>query len=133
MCGQKNKKAGVLGFSNPDKVADFKRVPEITARGMELIKSHYNSDYRVRTVSVRLLEYHAEFASLLAEAMIPKCQGDDAGAWAKYEILKDKMGAHEQAIEMYYDHCLAMNALRARIFAKDSNEYMDLDEDKKKK
>ena len=132
MCGQKNKKAGVSGFYNPDKVADFKRVPEITARGMELIKSHYNSDYRVRTVSVRLLEYHAEFASLLAEAMIPKCQGDDAGAWAKYEILKDKMGAHEQAIEMYYDHCLAMNALRARIFAKDSNEYMDLDEDKKK-
>ena len=127
MCGQKNKKRDVFGLYNPDKVADFERVPEIIARATELIRSHYNSDSRLRTVSVRLLEHHAEFAALLAEAMIPKCLGDDASAYAKYEILKDKMGSREQAIELYYDHCLAMNALRARIFSKVSSEYMDLD------
>lgn len=133
MCGKKNKKAGVYGFYNPEKVADFESIPEITAKGVELIKSHYNSDFRLRTISVRLLEYHAEFANILAEAMIPKCLGDDEGARERFEVLIDKMGKNEEKIEMYYDHCLAINALKANIFDKVSTSYMDLEDDKKKK
>ena len=133
MCGKKNKKQGVYGFYNPEKVSDFERVPEITAKGLELIKAHYNSDYRLRTVSVRLLEYHAEFANLYAAAMIPKCLGDDDGANAKFDELIDKMGRHEQAIEMYYDHCLAVNAIKANVFNKVSTSYMDVEDVKKKK
>lgn len=133
MVGLKNKGSDKLGYYDPEKIADFKRVPEITAKGRELIKSHYNSDYRLRTVSVRLLEYHAEYAELLAEAMIPKCLGDDEGAKEKFEALIDVMGKHEQAIEMYYDHCLAVNALKANIFNKVSTSYMDVEDEKKKK
>ena len=132
MSGQKSADLNVSKLYNPAKVADFKRVPEITAKGLELIKAHYNSDLRLRTVSVRLLEYHAEYANLLAEAMIPKCQGNDDLAKEKLDVITDRMGRHEQAIEMYYDHCLAINALKATIFNLVSNSYMDV-EDKKKK
>lgn len=133
MCGKKNEITGKAEHYNPEKVADFENVPEITAKGLELIKSHYNSDYRLRTVSVRLLEYHAKFANLFAAAMIPKCLGDDEGAREKFAILVDEMGKYEQEIEMYYDHCLAVNSLRACIFDLVSSSYMDLDKDKKKK
>ena len=133
MCCKKSSDTRRSGFYNPEKVADFKRVPEITAKGLELIKEHYNSDYRLRTISVRLLEYHAEFANLLAEAMIPKCQGDDDGAKEKFDVLVDRMGVHEQTIEMYYDHCLAVNALKAMIFNQVTTSYMDVEDEKKKK
>ena len=132
MTGQKSADINVSRLYNPAKVTDFERVPKITAKGMELIKSHYNSDLRLRTISVRLLEYHAEYANLLAEAMIPKCQGKDDEAKEKLEVITDRMGRHEIAIEMYYDHCLAINALKACIFNLVSNSYMDV-EDKKKK
>ena len=133
MWGRKSSDYKRSYYYNPDKVDDFKRVPEITAKGLELVKSHYNSDYRLRTISVRLLEYHAEFANLLAEAIIPKCLGDDDGAKAKLEVLIDRMGRHEQAIEMYYDHCLAINSLKANIFNIVTTSYMDVEDEKKKK
>ena len=125
MCGQKSADMKVSKFYNPDKKKDFERVHEVTDRGRELIRAHYNSDYRVRTVSVRLLEYHAEYTNILAEAMAYKCVGKDSAANAKIDELMDKMGAHEQKIETYYDHCLAINALKASIFRFNSNIYMD--------
>lgn len=133
MSGQRNTGSQKPGYYDPDKAADFRRVADITKKGLALIQSHYNSDCRLRTVSVRLLEYHAEFANLLAEAMIPKCLGDDEEARKKLDVLVDRMGRHEQAIEMYYDHCLAVNALRAEIFDRVSTSYMDVEMVKKKK
>jgi len=125
MCGEKSSDYNVSKFYNPEKVADFERVREVTERGLELIHSHYNSPVRVRTVSTRLLEYHAEYTNILAEAMAYKCVGKDKEADEKIDELMDKMGAHEQKIEMYYDHCLAINALKASIFKFNSNIYMD--------
>ena len=125
MCGEKSSDYNVSKFYNPEKVADFARVREATERGLKLIHSHYNSQARVQTVSTRLLEYHAEYVNILAEAMAYKCVGKDSEANEKIDELMDKMGAHEQKIEMYYDHCLAINALKASIFKFNSNVYMD--------
>lgn len=125
MCGKKSADKNVSKFYNPDKKEDFCRVPVALERGLELIRSHYNSEYRVRTVSTRLLEYHAEYTKILAEAMAYKCVGKDKEADEKLRELTDKMGAHEEKIEMYYDHCLAINALQASIFKFNSNIYMD--------
>ena len=41
------------------------------------------------------------------------------------------MGIHEQAIGMVYEHCLAVNALRAEIFDRVSTSYMDVEKEKK--
>jgi ABC-type Fe3+-citrate transport system substrate-binding protein len=57
--------------------------------------------------------------------MAYKCVGKDKEADGKLSELIDKMGAHEEKIEKYYDHCLAINALKASIFQFNSNIYMD--------
>jgi hypothetical protein len=96
---------------NPPHVESLKSVYDIVKDGEELIKSHYNSIYRVQTVSVRILEKHAKYCKLLADALIPKAQGKDDEADALFDVLKDEMGKEELAIERWYDHTLAMNSL----------------------
>jgi len=87
----------------PEKVASLKTVREITEEGRKLISEHYNSDYRVRTVSVRLLEFHALYAELLADALIEKAQGNDDKATELYVKLRDEVGKYELAFERWYD------------------------------
>ena len=99
-------------FYNPEKAKDFARVPEIVERGREIIKKYYNSDVRVRTASVRLLEIHAIFAEYYAKALYYKCQGDDAAAYEKFEELRLEMGKHEAEFEGRYDFNLSILSLK---------------------
>ncbi|MBQ8583405.1 MAG: DUF4838 domain-containing protein, partial [Clostridia bacterium] len=94
-------------FYNPAHAESLARVKAITAEGRELIKAHYNSPVRVQTVSVRLLEQHARYAELMAEALIPKAKGEDDLADELFLEAKAEFGKHETAIERYYDHGLA--------------------------
>ena len=112
---------------NPEHAKSLEKVKEITERLRALIKEHYNADYRVGTVSVRLLEYYAEYCDLLADAYIPKAQGNDALALERFNHLVERMGRHEVAIEKYFDHTLMTNALRV-VFVNmvTHNEYMDV-------
>ena len=100
---------------DPSKVESLSRVKEITDEGEALIRSHYNSDYRIRTVSVRLLEYHIEYARLLADALIAKAKGNDDEADELYRKMRIEFGKRECAIERFYDHGLAFRSLN-RIF-----------------
>jgi len=95
----------------PAHAKNLLRAKEITKEGRKLIKEHYNSDYRVRTVSVRLLEKHADFADMLADALIPKTQGNDDEADVLYAKMADEFGKEEAAIQICYDHGLAFYAL----------------------
>ena len=88
---------------------------DITNEGRELIKEYYNSDYRVRTVSVRLLELHALYADLFADALIEKAQGHDDAADALVEKMKTEVGKYELAFERWFDHGLLCYTL-GRIF-----------------
>ena len=56
------------------------------------------------TLSVRLLEFHADYAEMFADALISKCVGDDEAAVAKYEVMREKCGARELEFERWYDH-----------------------------
>ena len=99
----------------PERVEKLRSVHEITKEGRALIAEHYNSDYRVRTVSVRLLEFHALYADLFADALIEKAQGNDDKADELYENFKAEVGKHELAFERWYDQCLFFYALN-RMF-----------------
>jgi len=127
MVRRKSSNRKISTLYNTEHAKNLERVKEITARGRELIKDYYNSDYRVRTVSVRLLEYYVEYCDLLAEAYIPKAMGDDKLALEKFEHLVERMGRHEVAIEKYFDHTLMTSALRV-VFVNmvSHNEYMDV-------
>ena len=99
----------------PDEIKLLERVPEVTAKGMELIKEHYNSDVRVQTVSARLLELHAEYCNSLAKALIPKALGDDDGAKALFEEFRLEYGKREAEFQPFFDHTLIIYSFE-RVF-----------------
>jgi hypothetical protein len=91
-------------YYNPDHVASLESVKDILEEGRALIREHYNSDQRVQTVSVRILEKHALYAELLADALIAKAAGRDDEAKEKYEYLYKRFGQEEIFIDRFYDH-----------------------------
>ena len=98
-------------YYNPAHVESLSKVKTITVKGRELIRDHYNMPYRTQTVSVRLLEMHAKYADLLADALIPKCQGLDEEADRKYAIMMGEVGREEVYFQTCYDHGLAFYSL----------------------
>ena len=80
------------------------RIREITKEGRRLIKEHYNSDYRVRTVGVRLLEKHAEYCDLTSDWIGAKARGEFELAKKLFEIARVEFGKSEVEIRRYFDH-----------------------------
>ena len=119
--GKMSKNSSVSRYYNPDEAKIIATVPEITKEGRELIKKYYNSDCRVRTVSVRLLEHHADFADMLAAALYEKALGNDEKCAELGEKMRIEFGKRETAIERYYDHCICFRYLKASIFDSKSN------------
>jgi hypothetical protein len=103
---EKNKRLGRTDWYDPEKIADLDSVRDITRAGRELIKSHYNSEYRIRTASVRLLEFHANHADMMADFFKFKALGDDVGAREQLEKMKLELGRYEAYFERTYDHCM---------------------------
>ena len=99
-------------YYNPAHAENLARVKDLVAKGRELIEKHYNMPHRIQTVSVRLLELHARFCELLAEALIPKTMGNDAEADRLFEAMRDELGKQEIYFQNCYDHGLAMYSLK---------------------
>ena len=92
----------------PETLESLESVLEI---GRALVKEHYNSDVRVQTVSVRLLEKHLEYVKLYAESIKRKAIGDDTGAEEAIQVACEAMGKQEIYIQPYYDHTLNFSGL----------------------
>jgi len=92
---------------DPSRVKSLESVKTIVAEGRELIKAHYNSPVRVQTVAVRLLEMHAEYVLLIADAFIKKALGEDEEAEELIWAAAEEIGKREIEFEPYYDHTLA--------------------------
>ena len=104
-------------FYNPAHAENLKKVPAIIEKGLKLIREHYNMPYRVQTCSVRLLEMHAKYAQMLAEALIPKTQGNDDEADRLFLKMRTEIGKQEVFFQTCYDHHLAFYSL-GKIFEK---------------
>ena len=111
MEGQRPVDAERSNHYNPGHVPSLEQVRGIVAEGRKLIQEHYNNPYRIRTVSVRLLELHALFCELLADAMIEKAKGNDDEAMELYTKMKAEMGKFECYFQTCYDHGLAFYSL----------------------
>ena len=80
------------------------KIPEIVATvGKALIDSHYNSDVRVRTVAVRLLEKYLEYATLVADIASAKAMGRSDEAEEKTKIFAKKFTEMERDVLPYAD------------------------------
>ncbi len=70
---------------------------------------------RILSLSLRLLELHAEYCTGLAESMILTAEGKADEAFNAFNIFFDSFGAHEFEIERYFDHHLAYTALKRSL------------------
>ena len=91
---------------------------KITEEGRALIKEHYNSDVRVRTVSVRLLEFHALYADMFADLLALKAAGKDDEADEFALKFKAEVGKYELPFERWYDHGLYFYAIGRLVKAR---------------
>ena len=66
---------------NLDVSADYaetlSKIEDILKDGETIVASHYNSDIRVQTVSVRLLEWHVKYLRGITAALKEKILGND--------------------------------------------------------
>ena len=89
----------------------LEKLDEILEIGRKLVAEHYNSDYRIRTYSVRLLEFHIKYAELFADAIKAKAVGDDDAADALYKKMQEETGKYELGFQTCYDHGLVYYSL----------------------
>ena len=106
-------------YYSEENVKKLAKVPQIVAKGKRLINEQYNSDYRIRTVSVRILEKHAKHIELLAAALSKKAVGLDDEAVKLYNVYRVESGKDEIELGLYFDHTLYNNRF-SYIFNKKS-------------
>ena len=113
MEGEESEDKMISPFYSPQKAVQLEEIQSIVEDGKRLIESHYNSEDRVKTVSVRLLEMHAGYAPLLAQAMRLKAQEqtEEALDYVTSEIAP-YLSRLEGAFETYFDFDLTLRQLR---------------------
>ena len=122
--GEKSGNAAVGRYYNPEYAKTLDALDPILEEGRALIEKHYNSDRRLSTVSVRLLEYHQEFCKRLAKAVRFKALGKEDKATEAFEEFRISFGKREVEIQSFYDHyvCFAKyNRMAANDKAKLEN------------
>ena len=120
MEGEKSANNAVGARYNPAHAESIAKVREITKEGRALIKECYNSDYRVQTRAVRILEMHADYADLLSDAVREKALGNDERANELYNRFRIEIGKREAEFETCYDHPLIFYSF-SPFFASKSN------------
>jgi len=116
MEGEESKDTNISPFFSPKKAAELDKVASVVEKGKELIKSHYSSRDRIKTVSVRLLEVQGEYAKLLAQAMKLKALEKEEEALEYVEtVVASYLGKQESAFEKYFDFDLIVRQMRILI------------------
>lgn len=109
-------------FYNPEFSKGLDRLDELLIEGTKLIKENYNSDVRVQTVSVRILEVFLDYLRLLKKPLQLKALARDEEALELFEEFCAEFGKREIEIDPYYDHGTAMMAIRSIFLNKRSKE-----------
>jgi hypothetical protein len=130
----KSKNPKISDYYNPEHASSLDKVKAICREARNTLDSFTGIEYRLHSVSLKLLKYHLDYIEMLAEAYAYKALGDDTAAREKYDGLVDTMAKAELDIQQYYDHGLCCKAL-ATVFIKTvtHNEYMDVEEKAEKK
>lgn len=99
-------------FYAPHMEQPLRAVEAITDEYARKFAAYRNMPHRVQTVSVRLLMRHMEFCRGLAAALALKCTGKDSEAKESFTQFMERFGSYEVSMERYYDHMIAMHALK---------------------
>ena len=111
--GAKSKDPEISDFYNPEQIASLERVRELAAMERNLVSKHMAMPDRPKTVSWRLLGYHANYIEMFSDMLIAKAAGDDFKAREKLERFKKEFGRFEVEIERYYDQSNTFRAINS--------------------
>ncbi len=107
----------------PGYVKILETLDDVLENGAELISTNFNSDVRVQTVSVRLLEKHQKYMRLLRNVLCEKSMGNNEEAAKHLEEFRTAFGKEEINIEPYFDHFVIFGGWM-QLFTITSNPYI---------
>lgn len=113
--GKESANPEISRFYNPERAEKIRAVSAVLAKGKELIESHYNSDDRIKTVSVRILEEHAGYIEQLAKVFSLRADGEKEKALEAFDELQAYINSREIYTEPYFDHNLASDHLKKAL------------------
>ena len=102
----------------PELAESIKGAAGVCAKGAELIKRYYNSDERVKTASVRILEHYNEYALRVSEIAAAKAVGDNAEAERIFRAFLPRFAALEHKLKNYVDMHQVVRVVRSLYEAK---------------
>ena len=105
-------------FYNPAMQEQLLQVEGVAKKYAAIFDEHRNMPYRVQTVAMRLMRQHTDFCAGYAKFMAIKCVGKDEEAKEQALAFMEEFGKRELAMEHYYDHFMACNALNAIVDTK---------------
>ena len=109
-------------FTSPEHAEMLRTIPAFVSEMEPKLKEWTYSRYRVQTVSMRLLRYHAWYCKALAEAFAIRADGDIAGGKEAYVNFYREFGRYEAEIERYFDQYLAFSAFNREMFRMPENK-----------
>ena len=88
-----------------------KSTPALLERGEKLVEKYYDSDYRTRTVSIRLIEHYLKFTDYYSRAVAAKARGNDLLATEIFTEWRERFGVIEHETRQYLDNFLFFRKL----------------------
>ncbi len=95
----------------------LRTVKKIAEKYAPIFEAHKNMPYRAQTVSMKLLRYHLEYVTGLAELCVLKALGADPEAVAKFPAFEARFGRLEYEIGTCLDQRLCFSSLSRMICA----------------
>ena len=118
----------ISAYYNPKVAERLAAIASVLEKGRAAVRKYYNSEFRVRTVSVRVLEQHIDYCEMLSAALREKALGNDEQASDRLRELRLEFGKREAMMEACYDHALNIITLN-RIFDKKTVKVNTVDVD----
>ena len=97
-------------YYSPAHAKKFRTVKDIVAKYAPIFEAHKVMPYRAQTVSMKLIRYHMEYVTDLAEIWTLKALGADPEVVAKFRPMENKFGRHEFEIGTYFDQRMAYSS-----------------------
>ena len=93
-------------YYDTERAKKIEQIKNITKEGRNLIDAHNKCDNRLKTISLRILKYHADFCDLVSDWMSAKAKGEIELGMELLEKARIETGKFEIEIESYFDHNL---------------------------
>ena len=99
-------------FYSPELAEKIKGIPRVVESLLESVKWHKNSEDRIKTVSLRMLEYYSEYALKISEIAVAKALGNNDEARRIFDEFLPRYVSFELYFMNYVDMHQSVRVMR---------------------